>query len=144
MKNTNEVRKRDALQCDFHSGDFARRLGNDTARVIDVCSLIDSNVCVNFIRRFLGLLCCIPCRTAKADSLKVSTYTANKSIEWILWKYNLSEIQAVCTAWFYSSSTDWRGRVINTTTSYSGGPGFRSRCGDLKSWLQFLVVLLSP
>jgi hypothetical protein len=56
MKNTNEVKKWDALQYNLHSGDFARRLGNDTTHVIDVCSLIDSNAGVTFIRRFLGLV----------------------------------------------------------------------------------------
>jgi hypothetical protein len=40
--------------------------------------------------------------------------------------------------------TESRGRVANTTASYSGELGFKSRRGDRLSWLEFFVVSLSP
>lgn len=45
MKNTNEIRNWRVFQHVFHPRDPAHRLGNNMVRVINVCSLIDSNVC---------------------------------------------------------------------------------------------------
>jgi hypothetical protein len=40
-------------------------------------------------------------------------------------------------------SSQRRSHVINTATSYSGGPGFSSQPGDRLSWLSFFVIFLS-
>jgi hypothetical protein len=49
---------------------------------------------------------------------------------------------ACLRSWVFLSRGAERGcRVVNTPTSYSGGPGFKSRLGDRLSWVRFFVVL---
>jgi hypothetical protein len=40
--------------------------------------------------------------------------------------------------------TKRRGRVVSTSASYSGGPGFKSRPADMLSRLRIFVVFLGP
>jgi hypothetical protein len=47
--------------------------------------------------------------------------------------------------WLHDNAvTERRGRVVNTSASYSGGPGFKSRSRDRPSWLRYFVIFLSP
>jgi hypothetical protein len=45
---------------------------------------------------------------------------------------------------FNTIVTDRHGRMINISTWYSGGPGFKSRPGYRLTWLRFIVVFFTP
>jgi len=78
MKNTNEIRNWGVFQHVLHPGDPAHRLGNNMVRVINVCSLIDSNVCQSPSSAFFWTyLCCVP--TGQVVPIRASRNTAKEN-----------------------------------------------------------------
>lgn len=66
----------------------------------------------------------------------------------ILIKKYLLEYAGTCVVKFRPNSDqcfsfkvliEWRGRIVGTSTSYSGGPGFKSWTTDQLSWLRFII-----
>jgi hypothetical protein len=60
---------------------------------------------------------------------------------------SLERVVRGCIPWkskVLNIHTERRDKVVNTPASYSGGPVFKSRPGDLLSWLRVFVVFLSP
>jgi hypothetical protein len=62
------------------------------------------------------------------------------------WQYKYFSCHSAYPAASYilSDFTERRGRAVNTPSSYSGGPGFKSQPGGLLSWLTCFVVFFRP
>jgi hypothetical protein len=63
-------------------------------------------------------------------------------VDWVItMSLNCSHQRACCS---FPGDTERSGRLVSTSASYSGGPGFKCWAGDRLPRLRFLLVFLSP